>query len=538
MTRERITHVSRALREYRAPISVRGIAELICTLGGPAYPLDSVCEVLFAMHGLDLATHHGSGWWSLADTLPTQYRSRRKRIDAVHAAVSSAEPVYFGGPSCPDCDREMLLRTALKGLNPGNQFWGCPSFPVCDATLPLKGGPPDTWREYGTPPSGAVPPEHDTTEVSGESTDSPLTGIPADEWTPPQDPRNHQRVPRGVELPGHGPDSRILLHDSRGQHEGFPPVDPRNWGWESAARCGADGAATWEAALSEWEIELHGSRHAVLDRELDAFLCAHRDALRLACRIVGRRNLRPEHHSGLDSHMLEFWSLFAELVDDAEQVATTAFPLEYLFPGMPESSRSIEVLLQIGGEWFVVQLADYDERGQATHAPDSRLEDRLQLLGIGLHRLTADRRVIEEFVSQLPLPSPQSFETDPAQIAHAIATGLHQALCEGVLDPSAHSWTISVDYTNPVPVVERLLERSLAAAATRFRQLLAKADGAAPPPGSIATGVNLHGPEKLAPGSTLRMVFDAVPDGCAPRAGHFYYREFPTTFCTRDRRDC
>jgi restriction system protein len=32
---------------------------------------------------------------------------------------------------CPKCERAMVLRTANKGLNVGNQFWGCSGFPRC-----------------------------------------------------------------------------------------------------------------------------------------------------------------------------------------------------------------------------------------------------------------------------------------------------------------------------------------------------------------------------------------------------------------------
>jgi len=35
---------------------------------------------------------------------------------------------------CPKCESEMGLRTARRGKNPGNQFWGCPNYPKCDET--------------------------------------------------------------------------------------------------------------------------------------------------------------------------------------------------------------------------------------------------------------------------------------------------------------------------------------------------------------------------------------------------------------------
>lgn len=38
-------------------------------------------------------------------------------------------------PPCPKCGREMVLRTAKKGSNKGEQFWGCPDYPNCHGVL-------------------------------------------------------------------------------------------------------------------------------------------------------------------------------------------------------------------------------------------------------------------------------------------------------------------------------------------------------------------------------------------------------------------
>jgi len=34
-------------------------------------------------------------------------------------------------PFCPVCGKVMILRTARRGQNAGNQFWGCPDYPGC-----------------------------------------------------------------------------------------------------------------------------------------------------------------------------------------------------------------------------------------------------------------------------------------------------------------------------------------------------------------------------------------------------------------------
>jgi len=36
---------------------------------------------------------------------------------------------------CPKCERELILRTATKGHNPGRQFWGCTAYPSCNYIL-------------------------------------------------------------------------------------------------------------------------------------------------------------------------------------------------------------------------------------------------------------------------------------------------------------------------------------------------------------------------------------------------------------------
>ncbi len=41
-------------------------------------------------------------------------------------------------PTCPRCGIKMKLRSAQKGKNIGNQFWGCVNYPKCRSTLVYK----------------------------------------------------------------------------------------------------------------------------------------------------------------------------------------------------------------------------------------------------------------------------------------------------------------------------------------------------------------------------------------------------------------
>lgn len=53
-------------------------------------------------------------------------------------ARSSNTPHPKHPKSCPKCGEEMVLRTARRGANAGNQFWGCSAFPKCRTTRPLN----------------------------------------------------------------------------------------------------------------------------------------------------------------------------------------------------------------------------------------------------------------------------------------------------------------------------------------------------------------------------------------------------------------
>ena len=40
-------------------------------------------------------------------------------------------------PVCPNCGAAMVRRTAKRGANNGQAFWGCPHFPNCRGTRPI-----------------------------------------------------------------------------------------------------------------------------------------------------------------------------------------------------------------------------------------------------------------------------------------------------------------------------------------------------------------------------------------------------------------
>ncbi|WP_082453815.1 topoisomerase DNA-binding C4 zinc finger domain-containing protein [Sphingomonas sp. Leaf62] len=44
-------------------------------------------------------------------------------------------------PLCPKCSRRMIRRTAKRGKQIRNEFWGCANYPYCRQTRPLDAAP-------------------------------------------------------------------------------------------------------------------------------------------------------------------------------------------------------------------------------------------------------------------------------------------------------------------------------------------------------------------------------------------------------------
>lgn len=60
---------------------------------------------------------------------------REQPMALLHTAATEIETT---SPNCPVCCRPMRIRTARSGVNVGNQFWGCPAYPKCRGTRPLR----------------------------------------------------------------------------------------------------------------------------------------------------------------------------------------------------------------------------------------------------------------------------------------------------------------------------------------------------------------------------------------------------------------
>lgn len=51
--------------------------------------------------------------------------------------LKEAQKEKTQNPWCPKCGSQMAMRTSKKGLNAGNQFWGCTNYPKCRGVLPI-----------------------------------------------------------------------------------------------------------------------------------------------------------------------------------------------------------------------------------------------------------------------------------------------------------------------------------------------------------------------------------------------------------------
>jgi restriction system protein len=58
------------------------------------------------------------------------------RAAAQPATQGPAKEPDSGQKRCPQCGHPMILRTAQRGSQAGQQFWGCSQFPRCRATAP------------------------------------------------------------------------------------------------------------------------------------------------------------------------------------------------------------------------------------------------------------------------------------------------------------------------------------------------------------------------------------------------------------------
>ncbi len=98
---------------------------IICLIHQANYLLDR------QIAALEKAFVEGGGY---SEQLAAARLVERKRQQVEHSG--SLEPAD-SIPSCPQCVKPMVLRTAKAGINEGKQFWGCSAFPECKGVVKI-----------------------------------------------------------------------------------------------------------------------------------------------------------------------------------------------------------------------------------------------------------------------------------------------------------------------------------------------------------------------------------------------------------------
>ena len=89
-------------------------------------------EALDFSLGKSLMLINGVDFSQMIEALPSasDIETDKKSEESIEAAPDKQEMPELE-PLCPICSQKMIKRTARKGKNAGNTFWGCSKFPGC-----------------------------------------------------------------------------------------------------------------------------------------------------------------------------------------------------------------------------------------------------------------------------------------------------------------------------------------------------------------------------------------------------------------------
>lgn len=91
---------------------------------------DQFVDQVFEAAGLPLLRIRAAAGYN-----PQQIADQVRSASTGRAGIRMAVLVQEGTPICPKCDSQMVLRTAKKGGQQGEKFWGCSNYPKCRETL-------------------------------------------------------------------------------------------------------------------------------------------------------------------------------------------------------------------------------------------------------------------------------------------------------------------------------------------------------------------------------------------------------------------
>lgn len=94
---------------------------------------DEFVDQAFAAAGLDVIHVKARTSYVLEDVRAVVNTALERKRSASVSIAANDEP-----PTCPNCRTTMVQRTASKGSQKGNSFWGCENYPNCRMTLPIQ----------------------------------------------------------------------------------------------------------------------------------------------------------------------------------------------------------------------------------------------------------------------------------------------------------------------------------------------------------------------------------------------------------------
>ena len=95
-------------------------------------------EALDFSLGKSLMLINGSDLFQMIDALPpvSEMDTGEKMDDSTETSTEpDKQEMPELDPLCPICSQKMIKRTAKKGKNKGNTFWGCSKFPGCRGVI-------------------------------------------------------------------------------------------------------------------------------------------------------------------------------------------------------------------------------------------------------------------------------------------------------------------------------------------------------------------------------------------------------------------
>ncbi|MFV1985318.1 MAG: restriction endonuclease [Thiohalomonadales bacterium] len=94
-------------------------------------------EALDFSLGKSLMLINGVDFSQMIEALPSasEVEADKKSEESIAAEPEKQEMPELE-PLCPICSQKMIKRTAKKGKNAGNTFWGCSKFPGCRGVVP------------------------------------------------------------------------------------------------------------------------------------------------------------------------------------------------------------------------------------------------------------------------------------------------------------------------------------------------------------------------------------------------------------------